>query len=104
MMDFTVVEIQELKVARQMIKIVKGKPTRAASTSLAGGNSTNSMSKDNDEGSVKTGLKRGLFGAMFGNKNKAGSNANVSGGGTPNNGNGSAAGLPPPNLKPVARR
>lgn len=102
MMDFTVIEIQELKIARQMIKIVKGKPTRAASTSLAGGNSTNSMSKDNDDGSVKAGLKRGLFGAMFGNKNKG--NANVSGGGTPNGGNGSAAGLPPPNLKPVARR
>ena len=94
MMEFTDTEIQELKIARQNIKLVKGKqgkPQRAASGSVVrGGNSTNSISRD-EEGAAKP--KRGLFG-MFGKKKQ---DANTSG-----NGNASA-GLPP-TLKPVARR
>ena len=91
MMEFTDTEIQELKIARLNIKLVKGKPQRAASGSVVrGGNSTNSMSRD-EEGVAKP--KRGLFG-MFGKKKQ---DANTSG-----NGNASA-GLPP-TLKPVARR
>jgi len=75
MMEFTDVEIQELKIARLNIKTVKGKPARAASSSLAGGNSTNSMSKE-DEGAAKP--RRGLFGGMFGGRKK---DPNTSGGG-----------------------
>jgi len=72
--------------------MVKGKPARAASSSVAGGNSTNSMSKDAEEGAGKP--RRGLFGGMFGKKK----DPNVSGGG------GSASGSQPPNLRPVPRR
>jgi len=54
--------------------MVKGKPApRAQSSSLAGGNSTNSMSKD-DDGSARP--KRGIFG-MFGKKK---TDPNMSGG------------------------
>ncbi len=78
--------------------MVKGKVTRAASSSIgAGGNSTNSMSKEED---VSKQPKRGLLKKMFGRGNSA-SNANTSGNAA---NSGSAAGLPPPNLKPVARR
>ena len=59
-----------------MVKGKPGKPQRAASSSLAGGNSTNSMSKDNDDGAAKP--KRGLFGGMFGKKK---ADPNMSGGG-----------------------
>ena len=69
----------------------KGKMARAASSNTAGGNSTNSMSKDADEGSKP---RRGLFGGMFGKKK----DANTSQGGQ--SGNGSM----PPNLRPVPRR
>lgn len=70
MMEFTDVEITELKMARMAIKMVKGKPGRAASSSIgpAGGNSTNSMSRDNDDGAAQK--KRGGIFGMFGNKNK----------------------------------
>lgn len=66
MMEFTETEIQELKIARLNIKMVKGKPQRAASGSVArgGGNSTNSVSHD---GEVEGKKKRGLFG-MFNKK------------------------------------
>jgi len=73
--------------------MVKGKPARAASSSIAGGNSTNSISKDAaDEGAGKP--RRGLFGGMFGKKR----DPNVSGGAQ------SASGSVPPNLRPVPRR
>ena len=55
-------------MSRRTIKMVKGKPGRAASSSVtgtgAGGNSTNSMSKD-EEGASRP--KRGIFG-MFNKK------------------------------------
>jgi len=65
MMDFTDTEIQEMKIARLNIRLVKGKPVRNASASVNGGNSTNSISRE-DDGSIKP--KRGLFGGMFGKK------------------------------------
>ena len=93
MMEFTDVEIQELKIARLNIKTVKSKLPRAASSSLGvgGGNSTNSISKD-DDGSGKH--RRGLFGGMFGGKKK---DPNMSGGAASTGGGA-------PNLKPVPRR
>ena len=91
MMSFTEVEVTDLKMSRTTIKMVKGKPARAASSSVAGvgGNSTNSMSRD-DEGAAKP--KRGLFGGMF-NKKK----------GTDQNGSGTIAsggGSMPPGMRP----
>ena len=98
-MDFTPVEINELKMARSVIKMVKGKVTRAASSSIGpGGNSTNSMSKEEDASGKQ---QRGFLKKMFGRGNSQNTANNMSGGG---NNNGSAAVLPPPNLKPVARR
>lgn len=67
MMSFTEVEIADLRMSRTTIKMVKGKPARAASSSVTGvgANSTNSISRD-DEGAAKP--KRGLFGGMFNKK------------------------------------
>ena len=67
MMEFTDVEITDLKMSRTAIKMVKGKPGRAASSSVGGpgGNSTNSMSKD-DDGTGKQ--KRGGIFGMFNKK------------------------------------
>ena len=96
MMEFTDSEISDLKIARLNIKMVKGKPQRAASSSIAGGNSTNSMSKDADDGNLTNKKRGGLFG-MF--KGKSKDQANTSG----NAGNASGSGLPP-NLKPQRRR
>ena len=69
MMEFTDVEITDVKMSRTAIKMVKGKGGRAASSSIgpggAAGNSTNSMSRD-DEGTGKP--KRGGIFGMFGKK------------------------------------
>jgi len=71
-----------------------GKPARAASSSLAGNSSANSMSKDADDGSAKP--RRGLFGGMFGGKKK---DPNMSGGA-----NKSGSGSMPPQPRPAPRR
>lgn len=71
MMDFTDIEITDLKMSRMAIKMVKGKQGRAASSSvgMGGGNSTNSMSKD-DEATGKP--KRGGIFGMFNKKKDTG--------------------------------
>ena len=83
-MSFTDVEITDLKMSRTAIKMVKGKGGRAASSSIgpgAAGNSTNSMSRDDEgTGKPKRGGIFGMFNKKKGDQNQSGNNA--SGGGS----------------------